>query len=179
MIDIAKTRFIVFAWPDHRWPTDTIWWIEQLTKGVHTRVDYRDSIKVPNRECARNYAIAVSALRSDKEFEHFIFIDRDVRPCPRTSEFLSLEADIKSCQMTHRSPTAYSRPDSFHDGLWCISRKALEQIEPPWFVQRYNDTHTAMRGCICQSFRDKAKEAGLSVAHGGWAEHDNDQSWCE
>ena len=180
MIDLTKTRIIVTAWPDHRWPLEIMRWIEGLMAGVVHRDDYRSSVKVKNRECARNHAIKYDALGSAPSYEWFIFLDRDVRPCQgdETTKFLRLDADVKSCQVKHGTESAYSWPDAFHDPIWCTSRRVLESIEPPWFVQGYNADHTEMDGCICQSFRAKALEAGFSIAHGGWAKHDRDASWC-
>lgn len=178
MIDLSRTRFIVTCWPDQRWPVEVIAFIEGLMAGVDHRPDYRDSLKKSDRTCARNTAVRESALGSHRTYEHFVFIDRDVRPTEATAKFLELNADIKCCQVPMDHVLAWVWPDSFHEALWCTSRKVLESIEPPWFMQRYNDEGTEMEGCICQSFREKALAAGFTIAHGGWAEHDRDGSWC-
>ena len=179
MIDLTKTRFIVCAWPDHRWPVEIVWWIEELMIGVEpARPDYRDSIKTRNVVCARNVAILESALGSHSDYEWFIFLDRDVRPGPRTTKFLDLQADVKCCAVEHDSKHAFAWPDSFHCSLWCASRHVLETIQPPWFMREYNASGTQMVGCLCNSFRKKVLEAGFTIAHGGWAEHDSDGSWC-
>lgn len=144
-----------------------------------SRLDYRISTKTKDRECARNVAVREFALGSDPSYEWFVFLDHDVRPTGNTSQFLHLEADVKCCEVEMESKAAWCRRDaSFHDAMWCTSRKVLESIKPPWFVQRYNEDHTQMDGCICQSFRDKVIEAGFSISHGGYAEHDRDGSWC-
>lgn len=181
MIDLAHTRFIVTAWPDHRWPLEIVRWIESLMSGVTpARPDYRASVKKQNVVCARNYAIKTEALGSHPDYKWFVFLDRDVRPCPgnKTTRFLALDADVKSCQVEHGNKAAYSWPDDFHEPIWCTSRRVLEAMEPPWFLQSYNEDGTEMAGCICVSFRKKVLEAGFSIAHGGWAEHDRDGSWC-
>ena len=181
MIDLSKTRIIVTAWPDHRWPLEIIRWIEGLMVGVVHRDDYRSSVKVKNRECARNHAIRYDALGSDPSYEWFVFLDHDVRPLQgdKTTRFLRLEADVKCCEVKHGpDDTAYSWPTDFHEPFWCTSRKVLEAIEPPWFVQHYNEDHTQMVGCICKSFQQKVLAAGFTIAHGGWAKHDRDGSWC-
>ena len=181
MIDLSKTRIIVTAWPDHRWPLEIMRWIEGLMVGVVHRDDYRSSVKVKNRVCARNHAIKYDALGSDPSYEWFVFLDHDVRPFQgdKTTRFLRLEADVKCCEVKHGpDDTAYSWPDDFHEPIWCTSRHVLESIEPPWFVQHYNADHTEMDGCICQSFRTKVLDAGFTIAHGGWAKHDRDGSWC-
>ena len=178
MIDLSKTKVIVTAWPDQRWPVQLVHWIERLFSGVDTRQDFRDSIKVRNQVCARNQAVKISALRSHTSYEWFIFVDHDVRPVIGTETFLELDTDVRCCQMPHNSKTAWGRPDAFHDGLWAISRESLTRIEGPWFYHSYNDDHTQMEACICSSFRSKALEAGLTISHGGWAEHDRDGSWC-
>ena len=178
MIDISRTRFIVFAWPDQRWPVEVIQWMDLLTADVDDlQSDYRLSIKKKNLVCARNTGIR-DALNSRERYERFIFIDRDVRPTQATNIFLELDADIKSCQMRHESERAWIRPNSFHEGLWSTSREVLEKMDPPWFHHSYNADHTDMTDCICGSFRKQALEKGFSVAHGGWADHDRDQSWC-
>jgi len=181
MIDLAHTRFIVTAWPDHRWPLEIVRWIEGLMVGVTpARPDYRASVKKQNVVCARNWAIKNEALGSDPSYEWFVFADRDVRPRPgvETSRFLALDADVKSCQVEHGNKSAYSWPDDFHEPIWCTSREVLDTIEPPWFMQAYNDDGTEMDGCICQSFRKKVLDAKFTIAHGGWADHDRDGSWC-
>lgn len=181
MIDLAHTRFIVTAWPDHRWPLEIMRWMEGLMENVTpARKDYRSSVKVKNVECARNHAIKFDALRSDKSYEWFVFLDRDVRPRQgdTTTKFLRLTEDVKCCQVEHGTDTAYAWPDDFHEPIWCTSRDVLEAIKPPWFVQHYNEDHTEMVGCICKSFREKVLDAGFTIAHGGRADHDREGSWC-
>lgn len=179
MIDLARTRWIVTAWPDHRWPVEITWWIEKLLKGVTPlRPDYRDSVNKRDQVCARNTAIVESALASPKEYQWFVFLDHDVRPNELTARFLELDADVKCCEVPMELPMAWDWPDKFHDALWCTSRNVLDAIKPPWFMQSYNENGTEMEGCICQSFRSKVIEAGFSIAHGGWADHDRDGSWC-
>jgi hypothetical protein len=181
MIDIAKTRFIVIAWPDNRWPVETQWWINHLTRGHAIRPDNMLSTNVDNVECARNDAIK-RAINSHDAFEHFVFIDRDVRPIvatpSATDEFLALDKDVKCCRMEHRSQNAWANDESFHDALWSAPRHVLESVPPPWFTMRYNEDHTRMLGCICQSFRDRVLLAGFTIGHAGWANHDQDKSWC-
>lgn len=179
MIDLEKTRFIVTAYPDNRWPVEVVAFVEKLMDNVTPlRPDYRDSLVVYDRTCARNSAIKESALGSHPNYQWFVFIDHDVRPQVTTPQFLMLDADVKCCQVPMQRPTAWSSPTSFHEAIWCTSRKVLQAIEPPWFMQRYNEDGTRLEGCICQSFRDKVLEAGFTIAHGGWAEHDRDGSWC-
>ena len=152
MIDLARTRFIVTAWPDHRWPLEITRWIEGLMFGVTpSHPDYRRSVKKQNVVCARNWAIKNEALGSDPSYQWFVFLDRDVRPCQglKTTRFLALDADVKSCQVKHGNDAAYSWPDDFHEPIWCTSRRVLEAIEPPWFMQAYNEDGTEMAGCIC------------------------------
>ena len=179
MIDLSRTRFVITAWPDNRWPVETIHWIEAITKGIETRPDNRTSITKKNIVCARNFAIASGALRSNKHFEHFVFLDKDVRPSiNKTTRFLDLATDVKCCQVAQENKSAWAWPDDFHESIWSTSRHVLETIKPPWFEFQYNDDKTDMIGCICNSFRAKALEAGFTISHGGWAEHDRDRSWC-
>lgn len=181
MIDLSRTRFIVTAWPDHRWPLEIVRWIRGLMANVQpVRKDYETSVKKKNVVCARNFAIKHFALGSDPAYEWFVFLDRDVRPRQgeETTRFLRLGKDVMSCQVKHSNEGAYSWPDDFHEPIWCTSRRVLEAIEPPWFMQRYNEDGTEMDGCICRSFREKVLEAGFSIAHGGFADHDRDGSWC-
>lgn len=175
-IDLARTQFLVTAWPDQRWPIEVVWFIEDVTRGITLRTDHRESLKVRDRTCARNTAI-VRALKS-AHYDWFVFIDNDVRPDIRSVRFLDLDADVICCQVPMRSSTAWSWPNSFHESMWCTSRSVLEAIEPPWFMQAYSQDGTQLDGCICKSFQKKVLEAGFSIAHGGWAEHDRDQSWC-
>lgn len=183
MIDLSKTRFIIFAWPNHQWSVELIWFIEHLMKGIEPAgVDYRDSINKRNIVCARNWAVLYSALGSSDKYEHFVFSDNDIRPDvgpnSRTTTFLELDADIKCCQVHPCKDDAWTRPDTFHDALWSTSREVLQAIKPPWFTQKYNSTGTEMDGCMCSTFRQKAIDAGFTIAHGGWARHDSHGSWC-
>lgn len=179
MIDLSKTRFIVTAWPDNRWPVEVVSFVEKLMENVpDRRIDYRDSLVKADRTCARNVAIKESALESHPSYQWFVFIDHDVRPQVETPSFLLLDADVKCCQVPMAKKTAWSHPTSFHEAIWCTSRRVLEAIEAPWFMQQYNADGTEMDGCICSSFRNKVIQAGFTIAHGGWAEHDRDGSWC-
>ena len=158
VIDLSHTRFIVTAWPDHRWPLEIVRWIEGLMSTITpARPDYRASVKKKNVVCARNWAIKEEALGSHPDYQWFVFLDRDVRPCQgdKTARFLRLDADVKSCQVEHGNKAAYSWPDDFHEPIWCTSRRVLKSIEPPWFMQSYNANGTEMAGCICESFRKK------------------------
>jgi hypothetical protein len=172
-LDLNETRVVVFAYPDHRWPLDIVCWYEQLQK-KWPKIG-RTSLAKKNQVCARNHAIE-SSLKT--HYNSFIFCDADVKPVWRTDSFLALETDVKCCQMEHRSRFAWTDPTSFHDGLWFTTREVLEAIEPPWFHHTYNHQHTEMLHCICHSFAEKAKAAGFTISHGGWAEHEGDKSWC-
>jgi len=176
-IDLSRTRFFVTAWPNNKWPIEVILFIEKVTEGLTLHPGYRDSVKVRDRTCARNTAIR-RALNSPDHFRSFIFIDNDVRPGPKSLRFLELEADVICCEVPMRTDPAWSWPNSYHDSFWCTSRKVLEAIQPPWFMQQYSEDGTRMIGCICKSFQKKVLAAGFSIAHGGWAEHDRDASWC-
>jgi hypothetical protein len=179
MIDLKKTRFICTNWPDKCWNEETVIWIEGLMEHVRPHSpDYRKSVCKSNIVCARNTAILKEAIGSLKTYEHFVFIDRDVRPTPLTTSFLELETDVKVCQMSHRSEAAWSKPDSFHESLWCTTRDVLEAVKPPWFQHTYNSTGTEMLTCLCHSFRTKVIQAGFTISHGGWAKHDQLKSWC-
>lgn len=179
MIDLSRTRFIITAWPDNRWPVEIFNWIEFLMKDITpATAEYRDSVKKKHVVCARNTAVKESALGSDPIYEWFVFMDRDIRPNKHTAKFLALEADVKSCQVDQAEKTAWGWPHDFHESIWCTSRMVLERIEPPWFMQQFNADGTEMVGCLCVSFATKVRAAGFSIAHGGWAEHDRDNSWC-
>lgn len=148
-----------------------------MTAGVDLHPAYKETHRVKNVVCARNTAV-IKAIQSDKHFEHFVFLDRDVRPGKHTDAFLHLSADVKSCQVPMREVTAWSQPTSFHEAIWSTSRAVLESLKPPYFMMRYNETGTKALGCLCLSFREQVLAAGYSIAHGGWAEHDRDESWC-
>lgn len=179
MIDLSRTRFVITCYPKPR-PAAEIWaFIELMMRDMApAHREYRAINVTPDRTCARNVGVLDFALRSPKEFEHFVFIDQDVKPTKNTPKFLKIKADVVSCQVPMKDPAAWSNQDSFHEALWHTRREVLQAIDPPWFMQRYTNDGCAHDGCICQSFRDKAKAAGFSIAHGGWAEHDQDGSWC-
>ena len=116
------------------------------------------------------------ALDSGKS--HLIFADHDVIPVgrttahPATDTFLdACEADIVCCPCRLDIPGEWADPNTFHCGLWRITRDALLKISPPWFQFTYNGDGTELRQCVCAYFAEKARAAGLNIVRQGWADH--------
>ena len=174
-VDLMHTRFMVTAWPNNRLPLELYQWIRSKTAG-HPLEDNVVTLVKKDRTCARNTMVR-KALDSNPHYEWFVFVDADVRPGVHTDAFLEVDADVVSCQVPMQSKLAWCSPDAFHEALWCTSRRVLTALDPPWFWQPYNDDHTEMTGCMCRTFREKALGAGFSIAHGGYADHDQDGSW--
>lgn len=171
MIDLTCTRFVLVSL-ERRLTIEQMLWMESLVPNCSRKFT---AIHVDGIENAKNQAVFV-ALESQEDF--FVFMDDDVRPGPEANAFLRLDADVKCCEVPMQGERAWSQEDSFHDTLWCTSRRVLEAIEPPWFEWPRNTTHTAYLGCLCSSFKRKVVGAGFTVAHGGHAGHDSRKTWC-
>jgi len=128
--------------------------------------------------CARNTAIRDLVIRDavtmGRKFDWFFSVDNDVTiTVPGITHFLKVQADVVSCDCQMRNSRAWEESRSFHTPMWFCRTKVLEAIEPPWFDFVYSPDMCEVRACECLYFRDKAIEAGFSVAHGGHCGHGN------
>lgn len=167
MIDPAKTSVVIVAHPDLRVAPDLLLWI--LDHGfprknvLVVRGEDRDNV------CAYNHAVELALTRKT---EWHLFADADVRPYAGTDAMLAAPYEL-TCAMTdtERGLESWARPDSFHAGMWLAKSAALRRIPAPWFAWGYNATGTKLDACMCATFRDNAKAAGLTIGHAGHARH--------
>lgn len=174
--NVDNTRVIMFAWPNGRITVELAEWIFSR----YPRAKNNDNIGVLGIQGivqARNTAIRDYVLKSDERYRWFLFADADVRPHGRTADVFNLSTDIRCCRVPTRNPNAWTKQDSFHDQFWLARREVFEQIPAPWFEFPYTADGCALKGCLCSSFRQKALAAGFTISHGGYAEHDSDNSW--
>ncbi len=161
----ADTFFQIAAWPDGRVLPRLCWWAQSLGIAPH---QCRTVVLSPV-EAAYNTMVA-NFLGS--RYTWGLFADCDVRPLPGdTDQMFALDADICCVEYPTRSHGKWTDADEFHTGIWCASRDALLRIGAPWFAHTFNATGTRPLSCVCDNFRRKALAAGLTVAHGGKAEH--------
>ena len=161
---------LIFAWPDNFIAAELAWWVQARFQ------DRWASLVLADQLCARNTMIA-AAVASHAEW--FLFVDRDVRPDHRADAIFSLAADVRACQTQHHGDQAWIWPTAFHDSLWLTTRKVLQAIGSPWFSPpAYDGLFQTRIGCLCKTFAERALAKGFSIAHGGWARHDEQRSWA-
>lgn len=179
VIDLAATRVIVISWPDGHWNRDLRNWIRGRfwRRTDHPEDQIIDVIR-PDLICAKNWAIKEHVIDNPGGYKHFLFVERDVRPDIVSDEIFRVHADIVCCEVKVRNEAAWLRPDSFHATMWMSNRSALERIPPPWFGVTYSEDGCDRLAGECEYFRQKALAAGLTIARGGWADHDMERSWC-
>ncbi len=172
-----RTAIFIFVWPDgmlnhhlYEWLFDNF---RSETESNHI-VSY---INVQDVVVAKNTALNF-ALKLD--FDRFLFCDNDIKPSETALEIFNLETDIRAVEVPTANSQAWYQPDSFHSAFWLINKDALEKMKAPWFERpQLSENGTKLVGCNCQSLRTKALEAGLTISHAGYAEHDKKRStWC-
>lgn len=145
------------------------------------KIEWREAFS-RNYEDAYNGLIIDHALHKRNRWaEQFIVADCDLRPNDKqTSHFLELPGDIRCVEYSTEVGPAMSwgLETSFHTGIWWTTRPVLEAIRPPWFRFQKSANGCRTEGCICQSFRMKALDAGYTIRHGGHAGHTPRPSRC-
>ena len=124
-------------------------------------------------EAARNWAFDELCVKAPAAIRDFIMVDRDMRPGPKTLPFLEVEADLVGCTFDAGDGVcSFVRPDDVHAGLFRFNRRAVESLaaSPPWWKAEHGPRGTQFT-CECVSFRNKVKQAGLTVARAGWCGH--------
>ena len=179
VIDLEATRVLVISWPDGHWNKTLRNWIRGRfwRRPDHPDDQIIDVIR-PDLVCAKNWAIREHVIDHPGKYKHFLFIERDVKPEVYADDMFREKADIVCCQVKVRNEAAWLHSNSFHATMWMSNRPALERIGPPWFGVKYSDDGCDRLSGECEHFRAKALDAGLSIARGGWAGHDMEQSWC-
>jgi hypothetical protein len=107
---------------------------------------------------------------SPPQIEHFIFIDRDMRPGEAVLPFLTPEADLVGCGYSTGNDTCWAEVDAIHCGLFRVTRKLVDALPLPWFAFSWREDG-ALAKCECANFKDKVKAAGFGVARAGWCGH--------
>ena len=180
-IDLMTVRVIVFSYPDGAWNPQLRKWIRgRFWRCTEHPDDQIIDVIEPDLDilCARNFAIKEHVIDKPGKYNHFLFIERDVRPDGPADNMFRVQADVVCCQTKLRNEAGWMSPTSFHAPMWRSTQSALARIPPPWFGVSYNENGTQRIADECEYFRSKALTAGLTIARGGWADHDSAGSWC-
>ncbi len=180
-IDLERTRVLIFSWPDGHWnPLLRSWIRGRFWRRTEHLEEQIIDVVCPGLDiiCARNWAIKEHVINNPSFYQHFLFIERDVEPDVMADEIFRITADIACCRVKLRNVAGWSKEDAFHAPMWMASRSTLERIQPPWFQVVYNEDGTKRVQDECEYFRGKALEAGLTIAHSGYAGHGSEGSWC-
>ncbi len=172
-IDPKRAFVFIYAWPDNWLTADLAAWVTRRFEGRWGTFVVQDQL------CARNSVMHTAMQSSPELYDAFVFVDNDVRPTADSDAAFCLDADICACETDHHGDGAWRWPNAFHDSFWWTTRTALAKIEQPYFTPPvYNVGYTARTGCLCETFRSKALSAGLTIAHGGHAAHDQKRTWA-
>lgn len=170
-MDLQQSLVLISIWPAstitwelHRWLIDLGFDAEQQMPIYHAGMD-----------ASRNFAVQV-ALRSPKRFQHFLFVDGDVRPTPQTRLWLDPPEDVVGCRYDLGGPEPWAWEKAIHTSIWRCRRHVLETLAPPQgaplFRTQVNADGSQEIYCQCLGFVERCLAAGFSVCHAGWAEHD-------
>lgn len=139
-----------------------------------------ENLRVMNRRHvirARNGSIKEVVLPAHGKYHSFVFADADIRPTWESKAFLDLETDVAGCRHKQMNPNCWDREDTFHCPLFRVRRQVFETVKPPWFFHQFNEDGTEITMCECNYFRRKVLDAGFTISHCGWANHDCEGSW--
>lgn len=166
-IDPTTVCAVIIANPDLRVAPDLLLWL--LDSGVPrrqilvTRGDDRD-------QCvAYNWAVQKAISRPS---DYCLFADADVRPCELTDPLWTAPYDL-TCAMTDTEVgcDSWRHRTDFHSALWIARRSALASLRAPWFAWPTTPDGSKITGCVCGNLAGKAKAAGLTIGHAGYAHH--------
>ena len=162
----ATTRVMVFAWPDRSIAWEMAEWLRMFPPDNCYSVCRKDVV------AARNWAMRELVLKAPARIQDFVFVDRDMRPGPRTLPFLAAEGDLVGCAYPTGRPDTWASPTVVHAGLLRFDRKVVEALKDkaPWWQVTYSPDGCEC-GCECGSFQKKVQAAGLAVARAGWCGH--------
>jgi hypothetical protein len=163
---LERTRLLILAWPDATYAHEIAQWSRNFLPENVLPVVRKDLC------AARHWAVQELCKKAPPEIEHFIFIDRDMRP---TAEglvpFLAADADLVGCAYdTFGAGMAWAQPDAVHGGLFRVSRRLVDGLPLPWWQYEYSPDWTTFR-CECGAFQRKVEATGFSVARAGWCGH--------
>lgn len=166
--DPAKTSVVIVAHPDMLVAPELLLWL--LDCGFPRR-----NILV-SRGCARDQAVAYNkavALSLTMPVEACLFADNDIRPDRVLTEpMLEMPFDFTCARTeTELGLDSWKSEQAFHTGLWIARRSALVRVKPPWFAWGLSPDGSEIRGCVCEAFAQRAKQAGCSIGNAGWAKH--------
>lgn len=181
VIDPQVTRPIVFAYPSGVASERIAVWCAERFPLLPTGLAY-DIVVAQDYIRARNWTIVNCCLPGGKHLSpgitNFLFIDNDITPSVMSDAMFEVKADVVGCSHPQPSPTAWIYPDQFHSGFWRTNQASLMKMQGPWFDMVRSPNYDEILACDCEYFRRKALAAGLTIAHAGFAEHSNAQTWC-
>jgi hypothetical protein len=138
----------------------------------------RFSVRKSPYIAARNSAIRDVVLPRAGDFHWLLSIDNDVDVTdPGVGNFLATSGDLVSCRCEMDNLDAFAAPDAFHTPFWFCRIDVLRAVSPPWFWMPYSKDGCDLLTCDCAWFAAKVREAGFTIAHGGWCGHERRHSW--
>jgi len=170
LVKPAQSRVIVFTKAPGESFTSLSWnlagWLRMFPPENCFEVNKRDLV------AARNTAFRDLCLKAPSGIEHFIMVDRDMRPGPAALPFLQVEGDLVGCMYDTGQPGTWAKPDAVHGGLFRFNRKVVTALasQAPWWQFGYSPDGCDFQ-CECGSFQKKVQDAGLRCARGGWCGH--------
>jgi hypothetical protein len=164
-VRFEQTRLLVLAWPDAAYTHEIAMWSRNFPPANVLPVVRKDVC------AARHWAVAELCKKAPADIQHFIFIDRDMRPMPEPLvPFLAADADLVGCAYDDGNLSSWAEPDAVHGGLFRVTRRLVDALPLPWWQYEYSPDGTTFR-CECGSLERKVKAAGFSVARAGWCGH--------
>ena len=161
-----STRLIIFAWPDNSLTAELAAW-SRLFPAENIFTVVRMEICA-----ARNWAVREYCRAAPKEFDTFIFVDRDMRPGPAALPFLAVEGfDLVGCAYDDGNLPSWAEPDAIHCGLFRVSRRLVDTLPLPWFTWGYSADGADLTACECSEFQRRVKAAGFRITRAGWCGH--------
>ena len=161
----ATTRVVVFTWPDRSVTWELAAWLRMFPPENVFEWHAKHLI------AARNQAMRRLCIEAPPEITDFVWVDRDMRPDPRSLPVLQAEGDLVGTMYPLANMETWATQDAVHMGLVRFSRKTVEAVAPPWFEFRYSPDGCAVTQCECGYFAEKVRKAGFAVVRAGWSEH--------
>lgn len=169
--DPAHTHVVVVA-KNNLVSMELMFW---LLDGIKIHGSKILSVHHESRDFATIWNTAISkSLRTPATDSEILFCEGDIKPSVlQTQPFLDLETDISCCEYEgeYGHDSQWRVSTSFHLALWRADRQALAKLRPPYVEWPYTKDYCNHTGCLCQSFRRKALNAGLTISHAGYARH--------
>jgi len=166
--DRGAIAAVVLTWPDRSVTWETAKWLWGLF-----RPDRILSVCRRGRiDEVRNWTVREVCLKAPPDVQHFLFLDRDMRPSALTTPILEAEGDVVGAMYPLGNPWTWADEGMVHAGCLRVSRRVLEALAPgPWFRFEFTADGADLTRCECSWFAERAREKGFTVRRAGWCDH--------